>query len=359
MLPLELDNETGILAYIGHRIQSCLPKELFDQLLDIQVDSLPPGPDDVLPIFNGESGDLINAMPTPYALRLPRSKLQKLLTTGIEIHYSKRIREIESNRNSATATFEDGSKETANLIIGADGARSMVRQVLLGPQKAALQMSPLLASTCLAKLPVESARLLAEKHPRLNLTIHPARTILWICVHAKYNDTKPGDGVYTFIMSWVSDRDPKELQGAAILSDMKERATQFAHPFKQIVLSIPDDTVCSHNRLSYWPTEPWDNRNGTVTLAGDAAHPMTFHRGQGLNNAIDDAAQLVQQLQGLTDRTSHQEITAAINRYDEEVQQRGREAVESSLENSLMLHDWDRIMQAAILTRGMQKDAVH
>ena len=82
-------------------------------------------------------------------------------------------------------------------------------------------------------------------------------------------------------------------------------------------------------------------------------------RGQGLNNAIDDAAQLVQQLQGLTDRTSPQEIAAAINRYDEEVQQRGRKAVESSLENSLMLHDWDRMMQAAILTRGMQKDGVH
>ena len=165
------------------------------------MDSLTPDPDNVLPIFNGESGDLINAMPAPYALRLQRSKLQKLLTTGIEIHvrhlttatiphlidfdliavqYSKRIREIETNRTSATATFEDGSKETANLIIGADGARSMVRQVLLGPEKAALQMSPLLASTCLAKLPAESARLFAEKHPRFNLTIHPARTILWI-----------------------------------------------------------------------------------------------------------------------------------------------------------------------------------
>lgn len=95
-------------------------------------------------------------------------------------------------------------------------------------------------------------------------------------MHAKYNDTKPGDGIYMIILTWTSDQDPEELQGPAILSDLKERATKFAEPFKQIMLSIPDDTVCSHNRLSYWPTEPWDNRNSTVTLAGDAAHPMTF-----------------------------------------------------------------------------------
>ncbi len=56
----------------------------------------------------------------------------------------------------------------------------MVRQILLGPDKAALQMSPLLATTCLAKLPAESARLLAEKNPRFALAVHPASTIFWI-----------------------------------------------------------------------------------------------------------------------------------------------------------------------------------
>jgi hypothetical protein len=30
----------------------------------------------------------------------------------------------------------------------------------------------------------------------------------------------------------------------------------------------------------------------------------------------------------------------------------------SSLENSLMVHDWDRLRDSAVFTRGMQKDRV-
>lgn len=128
--------------------------------------------------------------------------------------------------------------------------------------------------------------------------MHPNGTVLWtsgeyiqplphyqtpeillsfnIVAHAKYTNTKPGEAIYMFIMSYTSDKDPKELQGPAILSDLKRRALPFADPFKQALLPIPDDSLCSHSRLSYWPTEPWDSRHGTVALAGDAAHPMTF-----------------------------------------------------------------------------------
>ena len=61
-----------------------------------------------------------------------------------------------------------------------------------------------------------------------------------------------------------------------IVKDVKGRASVLAEPFKSFWQAIPDDAPAWHGRLSDWPTEPWDNRNGTVTLAGDAAHPMTF-----------------------------------------------------------------------------------
>ncbi len=99
---------------------------------------------------------------------------------------------------------------------------------------------------------------------------------LFQSVHDAYENTKPGEWTFMIIQSWSSERDPKSLTGSNILDDMKARGKLFGEPFNAIFQSIPEDTYCWHNRLSYWITEPWDNHNGTMTLVGDAAHPMTF-----------------------------------------------------------------------------------
>lgn len=81
------------------------------------------------------------------------------------------------------------------------------------------------------------------------------------------------------IASWIpSDPsyDTASLAPENILPDLKRRAQVFGPNFKALWDAIPDDTRCWHNRLSYWVPEPFDNHNGTVTMVGDAAHPMTF-----------------------------------------------------------------------------------
>jgi hypothetical protein len=80
------------------------------------------------------------------------------------------------------------------------------------------------------------------------------------------------------LQSWASDQDLPDLKGPKILEDLKERGKLYGEPFNELFQSIPEDTRCWHGRLSYWPTEAWDNHNGTVTLVGDAAHPMTFRK---------------------------------------------------------------------------------
>lgn len=51
-----------------------------------------------------------------------------------------------------------------------------------------------------------------------------------------------------------------------------------AEPFRSALLSLPADATIWCERLSQWPTEAWDNKQATVTLAGDAAHPMTYRK---------------------------------------------------------------------------------
>ncbi|EHK96368.1 putative Tetracycline resistance protein from transposon/Tn4400 [Glarea lozoyensis 74030] len=136
---------------------------------------------------------------------------------------------------------------------------------------------------------------------------------------------------------------------------MYERGKAFGYPFNEVFATIPAGTKVWHNRLQYWPTKPWNSRGGLVTIAGDAAHPMTFHRGQGLNNAITDAADFLVHLREMKEHTPA-ELKAAVRRYETELWPRGNEAVLASHENTNAVHDWNTMMSSPLFTEGLAKD---
>lgn len=92
-------------------------------------------------------------------------------------------------------------------------------------------------------------------------------------------------------MSWISEQHTG-LSGEAILDDLKQKASHFTEPFRSVFETLPTGTKIWHSRLSYWETQPWDNRNGTLTLVGDAAHPMTFRKLSSILSCIHDVLHL-------------------------------------------------------------------
>lgn len=56
----------------------------------------------------------------------------------------------------------------------------MVREFLVGPERAALQASPLVASVTMAKLPASAAEKFKELAPRFFLAFHPLGYFTWI-----------------------------------------------------------------------------------------------------------------------------------------------------------------------------------
>lgn len=76
--------------------------------------------------------------------------------------------------------------------------------------------------------------------------------------------------------TWHSEEDTGLQGDDAILDDLRSRAHDLTFPFKESLATIPRGTKMWHTRMDYWPTKPWDSRGGLVTLAGDAAHSMTF-----------------------------------------------------------------------------------
>lgn len=102
---------------------------------------------------------------------------------------------------------------------------------------------------------------------------------------------------------------------------MKEIAHGWCEPFRSFVLDVPEETCVKVVRLEDWVpgTEGrvWDNRDGRVTLVGDAAHAMTMCmflslnlsscglcnvlimeivRGEAANHGIKDVAHLYREV---------------------------------------------------------------
>jgi 2-polyprenyl-6-methoxyphenol hydroxylase-like FAD-dependent oxidoreductase len=70
----------------------------------------------------------------------------------------------------------------------------------------------------------------------------------------------------------------KVQEDVTSLANLKAKAATFGEPFRSANLWIPEGTPVFENKLSYWVPIPWDDHNGRITLAGDAAHPMTFRK---------------------------------------------------------------------------------
>ncbi|KAK4664677.1 uncharacterized protein QC763_507210 [Podospora pseudopauciseta] len=336
------------------RLEECLPPNLHDLVKSTQTDpNYEPSVDEKLNIFNGHTGEMMNSLPAPYSMRIRRRPWLELLKTGIDVRYGKRLSSVSVTDISMTIAFEDGTSETGTLLIGAEGAHSPTREFLFrrSPHEAALLSCPIVTTATLTTFPKEIAGELAKLHLKHIITFDPAGMIVWIGV---VHNRTPTDCTYMILVSWESQEETglREAGSDAILADLKCRAEKLASPFKDAIQSVPNGTRAWHARLSYWPTKPWDNHNGKVTLAGDAAHPMTFHRGQGLGNAITDAAEFQTCLS-----SSSNNLVEAVAKYEKEMWARGFEAVKVNLENSIALHDWKKVLLSPFYKAGIKRDA--
>ena len=149
---------------------------------------------------------------------------------------------------------------------------------------------------------------------------------------------KPEGWQFQIMPTWLADG-KTHVGGAQGLAELKELAVHLAEPWKSSLLWIPDDTDVTYSSVSYWPTREWNSQGGRVTLAGDSAHPVPPHRGQGLNHGIADAHNFVKAVLDIKDRKKPR--TVAIEEYNAELIKRGADEVETSRRNALLVHDFE------------------
>lgn len=211
---------------------------------------------------------------------------------GVEIRLGDRIRDCRGTGIGIEVTT-DGGTRTADLLIGADGVRSAVRAVMLGPE------APRFTGQVAWRGVVPADRLPPG-------TVEPAATV-W---------TGPGRHLVTYFLRGgalvnvvaVEERDDWRDEGWTTPGDPAALHAAFAgwHPAVRTVLAHVEDTFLW--ALFDRPAMPrW--HDGRAVLVGDACHPTLPFMAQGAAMALEDALVLARRLAATDD------LPAALARY--------------------------------------------
>jgi 2-polyprenyl-6-methoxyphenol hydroxylase-like FAD-dependent oxidoreductase len=112
-----------------------------------------------------------------------------IVLCSTDTQWGKSLKNIQENEDSVTLTFEDGTRETGDLLIGAEGAHSLTREYLLGKDEAQLINSDVVASFALTNLNKELSLALRDVHPRYCVLFNPNGTFAFIS--GKYRNQSP------------------------------------------------------------------------------------------------------------------------------------------------------------------------
>ncbi|KAL4891449.1 hypothetical protein BDV59DRAFT_194384 [Aspergillus ambiguus] len=345
-------------------LQSLIPETLWARIQSVQVDpSTPTAEHDFLYFLNGRTGETMGAIPANKFYRLRRSKLRSLLVPGLDIRYGRQLQDIKylDDGERVAAILEDGQQIIARIIVGADGARSDTRRLLLGSDTVTVRQLPYCATFIHAQFSADQAVFLRKFHPLFLGAPHPAGYFGFFGMHDVVDPMRPETWTFFFYISWHSTLEEQtRTEGwtnAQRLRQAKEFAKSFTDPWKSAYQWLPDDhEVWYMNMTDFDPRQPhnrWDNHGGRVTLAGDAAHAMTYQRGQGLNHSLTDAMKLMEAIKSIF--TGGLTQSSAISQYEDEMTARGGAEVEMSTVNTEMVHDWERVLKSPVMTSGMKR----
>ncbi len=121
---------------------------------------------ETISFVNGFTGELLFNSSTPGARRITRQKMRHILVKGLDINWGRALSGLTLEDDSVLLTFEDGDPLQADYVLGADGASSKMRELLLGPDAARPVPSELMFATGIVKYgEVDKVKTVVERHP--------------------------------------------------------------------------------------------------------------------------------------------------------------------------------------------------
>ena len=263
--------------------------------------------------FENQDGEALASMPEKadepelQPVLITRAALQKVVmeaavSAGASIHFGKQLAGVDEAAGSVRAQFADGSVYFGDLIVGADGIRSQLRQCILPAAPKPVytgMMAPGGFSPYTGSVPLEpgAAREMRFRFGRKGFfgfidiwTANGPRTMWWS----------------TSAMPLPSREEQARTTNAQRKARLLELHRGWADPVSRLIESaeeMMDVAIHDVPALSTWSV-------GRAVLIGDAAHAVAPHSGQGASMALEDAMLLARMLRDFNG-TDVQEVLCA------------------------------------------------
>jgi naringenin degradation protein FdeE len=211
---------------------------------------------------------------------LHRILLDRATKEGTSVRTATSPARIDQQASVVTVTFNTGEHGDYDLVVGADGLRSTVRNLVFGPMSPVPQKQGILRVV----LP-RPAEVTAE------VQFHPAGD-----VNVGFTPTAP-DRMYMYCLFPIDDG---YLPAAAETVDLVRGLIE---PFGGIVAKIRD-AITEPGQINYTNFEtilapdPW--YRGRIIVLGDAAHCTTPHLAAGAAMCLEDVVALGEELAAAT-----------------------------------------------------------
>lgn len=229
----------------------------------------------------------------------------RALELGVQIKLNSLVQSVDESAPSVT--LANGEVISADVVVGADGIRSTVRESILGDEDVTITDSTNCAYR--ATVPNELMRQDAETAQLMD----DVNANCWIG-HERHIMAYPirNGALYNLVMSHPGKASVGKWNEPGNLDEMKQHYADFDPVIKKVLSKVKN---CLKWKLADLPPLlRWVSRSGRVVLIGDAAHAMVPYLAQGASLSIEDGAALAECVDHATDVT---QIPAVLNAFAE------------------------------------------